>query len=80
MVAPDVHAASLVAFVRNFCADTFVVTPEAGGLSRTAQIQPGVFFTFEAPFVRILALYSNTLENPGVFSNPAIGHSQLDYL
>jgi hypothetical protein len=27
-----------------------------GGLSRTAQIQPGVFFTFEAPFVRILTL------------------------
>jgi hypothetical protein len=80
MVVPDVHAASLAAFFRNFCADTFVVTPEAGGLSRTAQIQPGVFFTFEAPFVRILALYSNTLENPGVFSNPAIGHSQLDYL
>ena len=80
MVAPDVHVASLAAFLRNFCADTFVVTPEAGGLSRTAQIQPGVFFTFEAPFVRILALYSNTLEDPGVISNPAIGHSQLDYL
>ena len=80
MVAPDVHAASLAGFLRNFCADTFVVTPEAGGLSRTAQIQPGVFFTFEAPFVRILALYSNTLEDPGVISNPTIGHSQLDYL
>jgi len=80
MVAPDVHAASLAAFLRNFCSETFVVTPEAGGLSRTAQIQPGVFFTFEAPFVRILAIYSNTLEDPGVISNPAIGRSQLDYL
>jgi hypothetical protein len=80
MVAPNVHAASLAGFLRNFCADTFVVTPEADGLSRTAQIQPGVFFTFEAPFVRILALYSNTLEDPGVISNPTIGHSQLDYL
>jgi hypothetical protein len=39
MVAPDVHAASLAGFLRSFCADTFVVTPEAGGLSRTAQIQ-----------------------------------------
>jgi hypothetical protein len=80
MVAPNVHAASLAGFLRNFCADTFVVTLEADGLSRTAQIQPGVFFTFEAPFVRILALYSNTLEDPGVISNPTIGHSQLDYL
>ena len=36
-----------------------------GGLSRTVQIQPGVFFTFEAPMLRILALYSNVLEDPG---------------
>ena len=54
--------------------------PEAGGLSRTAQIQPGVFFTFDAPFVRILTLYSNTLEDPGVISNATIGNSQLDFL
>jgi hypothetical protein len=80
MVAPDVHAASLAAFLRNFCADTFEVMPEAGGLSRTAQIQPGVFFTFEAPFVRILVFYSNTLEDPGVISDSAIGDSQLKYL
>jgi hypothetical protein len=56
------------------------VTPEAGGLSRTAQIQPGVFFTFEAPFVRILALYSNALEDPGVIADKNIGTSQLDFL
>ena len=80
MVAPDVHTASLAAFLRNFCAETFMVTPEAGGLSRTAQIQPGVFFTFEAPFVRILAIYSNTLEDPGVIADPKIGDSQLKYL
>jgi hypothetical protein len=80
MISPATHAKSLAAFLRNFCADTFVVTQEAGGLSRTAQIQPGVFFTFEAPFVRILALYSNTLEDPGVISDPAIGTSQLEYL
>jgi len=80
MVAPDVHKASLEAFLRNFCADQFLVTPDAGGLSRTAQIQPGVFFTFEAPFVRILAIYSNTLEDPGVIANKTIGNSQLDYL
>jgi hypothetical protein len=80
MISPLAHATSLSAFLRNFCAESFIVTPEAGGLSRTAQIQPGVFFTFEAPFVRILAIYSNTLEDPGVISDQAIGRSQLDFL
>ena len=54
--------------------------PEAGGLSRTAQIQPGVFFTFDAPFVRILVFYSNTLEDPGVISNPRSDILQLEFL
>jgi hypothetical protein len=80
MISPLAHATSLDAFLRNFCASSFVVTPEAGGLSRTAQIQPGVFFTFEAPFVRILTLYSNTLEDPGVIANATIGNAQLAYL
>ncbi|CAE6785039.1 3',5'-cyclic adenosine monophosphate phosphodiesterase CpdA [Paraburkholderia aspalathi] len=80
MVSPEAHAASLTAFLRNFCAETFAVTPEAGGLSRTAQIQPGVFFTLEAPFVRVLVIYSNTLEDPGVISDPKIGSTQLDFL
>ncbi|MDB5362027.1 MAG: calcineurin-like phosphoesterase family protein [Rhodospirillales bacterium] len=80
MVAPGSGAKTLDAFLNNFCQQNFVVTPEAGGLSRTAQIQPGVFFTLEAPFVRILALYSNTLEDPGVIANDQIGNSQLDYL
>ena len=80
MVAPGTKAASLAAYLENFCAAEFEVTPEAGGLSRTAQIQPGVFFTFDAPFVRALALYSNTLEDPGVIADDNIGNSQLDYL
>jgi Calcineurin-like phosphoesterase len=80
MVSPEAHATSLDAYLRNFCAQQFVVTPEAGGLSRTAQIQPGVFFTFEAPFVRVLALYSNTLEDPGVIADSHVGNSQLDFL
>jgi hypothetical protein len=83
MVSPLAHAKSLEAFGRNFCADPqqgFIVTPEAGGLSRTAQVQPGVYFTLDAPFVRILVLYSNTLEDPGVIANPDIGNEQLTYL
>jgi hypothetical protein len=83
MISPLAHATSLAAYLRNFCADPaqgFQVTPEAGGLSRTAQIQPGVFFTFDAPFVRILVLYSNTLEDPGVIANPTIGDTQIAFL
>jgi hypothetical protein len=84
MVSPLAHANSLDAFLRNFCSPSFEVTPDAGGLSRTAQIQPGVFFTFEAPFVRILALYSNTLEDPGVIADGGayhgVGTTQLDFL
>jgi hypothetical protein len=83
MISPLAHATSLAAYLRNFCADPavgFTVTPEAGGLSRTAQIQPGVFFTFDAPFVRILVLYSNTLEDPGVISDANIGDAQIAYL
>jgi hypothetical protein len=86
MVSPLAGAQSLTAYMRNFCATDFEVTPEALGLSRTAQIQPGVFFTFEASsFVRILVLYSNTLEDPGVIADgvvkgSAIGTAQLDFL
>ncbi len=83
MISPLAHATSLAAYLRNFCADPargYTVTPEAGGLSRTAQIQPGVFFTFDAPFVRILVLYSNTLEDPGVISDANIGSTQITFL
>ena len=80
IVAPGSNATTLAAFLENFCAEEFDVAPEAGGLSRTTQIQPGVFYTFEAPFVRVLALYSNTLEDPGVISNSTIGDSQITYL
>jgi hypothetical protein len=83
MISPLAHAQSLQAYRRNFCADPangFTVTPEAGGLSRTAQIQPGVYFTLEAPFVRVLVVYSNTLEDPGVIADNNIGNAQLDYL
>jgi len=80
MVAPGSNATTLAAFLDNFCSTKSEALPEAGGLSRTTQLQPGVFFTFEAPFVRVLALYSNTLEDPGVIANDAIGQSQIAYL
>jgi len=46
-------------------------------------IQPGVYFTLEAPFVRILGIYSNMLEDPGVISStqdPKSGEPKFDNL
>ncbi len=78
-------AGSLEAWLRNFCATEPIETPDAAGLIRTAMIQPGVFYTFDAPFVRILALYSNVLEDPGVISTengtrPTLNDTQIDFL
>jgi hypothetical protein len=80
MVPPSSKATPLEGFLRNFCADAFEAMPEAGGTSRTAQIQPGVYFAFTAPFVTIIVLYSNVLEDPGVISDADVGHTQLDFL
>jgi hypothetical protein len=77
--------APLVTFQRNFCATEPVVTPEAGSLHRTAMTQPGVYFTLDAPFVRIIGLFSNALEDPGVISSEdgkwtTVPDYQLDFL
>jgi hypothetical protein len=72
-------------FMRNFCAPQPVITPEARSLHRTAMTQPGVYFTLDAPFVRIIGLFSNALEDPGLISAegktwPGVPGLQLDYL
>ncbi len=69
---------TLEAFLRNFCASSFASSPDAGGLDRTTMIQPGVYFTLEAPFVRILGVYSNVLEDPGVISDQNKTYATLD--
>jgi hypothetical protein len=75
----------LTIFARNFCSPNIVITPEAGSLHRTAMTQPGVYFTLDAPFVRIIGLFSNSLEDPGVISSEnkkwtAVSDVQLAYL
>jgi hypothetical protein len=69
---------TLDAFLRNFCTSAPVQSPDSGGLLRTTMIQPGVYFTLEAPFVRILGLYSNVLEDPGVISGENSQNKVLD--
>ena len=70
MVAPNTSAESLAGLFDNFCSTGQPPrrTPESGGLARTAQVQPGVYLTFETPLVRILSLYRNCLEDPGVMA------------
>jgi hypothetical protein len=69
---------TLTGFLRNFCATTFAPSPDAGGLLRSTMIQPAVYFTFDCPFVRILGLYSNVLEDPGVISSQSGTYKTLD--
>jgi hypothetical protein len=77
VVYPKDPAPTLDAFLRNFCAATPAPSPDSGTLVRTTMIAPGVYFTFDAPFVRILGLYSNVLEDPGVISSQG-GTNSLD--
>jgi hypothetical protein len=89
-IVPKTPAADapLKIFMRNFCAAEPAVTPEAGSLHRTAMTQPGAYFTLDAPFVRIIGLFSNALEDPGLISSqegqtpswPGVPDVQLAYL
>jgi Calcineurin-like phosphoesterase len=86
-IVPNTRAGEepLTIFTRNFCATAPVVTREAGSLHRTAMTQPGVYFALDAPFVRILGLFSNSLEDPGVISSEngrwdKVPGFQLDFL
>lgn len=78
-------ATTLAAWLANFCTATPAAAGDAGGLIRTTMIQPGVFYTFDAPYVRILCVYSNVLEDPGVISTeggtrPTLNDTQLTFL
>jgi hypothetical protein len=85
IVYPGDPAPTLAAYLRNFCAASAGLAADAAGLVRTTMIQPGVYYTFDAPFVRILGLYSNVLEDPGVISDqngtyPTLDQRQITFL
>jgi hypothetical protein len=74
---------SLKAFRNNFCARTAAVPDQASGsgIYRETMTLPGVYWLLEAPFVRIVGLYSNRLENPGYLEGDGgRDQSQLDWL
>jgi hypothetical protein len=72
----------LAAFRENFCAATASVPPAASGIGiyRETMTQPGVYWMLEAPFARIIGLYSNCLENPGFLEGSGGDKSQLYWL
>jgi hypothetical protein len=78
VVYPKDPAPTLAAFLENFCTAAPAQSPDAGNLDRTTMIQPGVYFTLDAPFVRVLGLYSNVLEDPGVISGESGQNTVLD--
>ena len=85
IVYPGDQETTLEAYLRNFCTAAPIPARDAGGLDRTTMIQPGVYYTFDAPFVRILGLYSNVLEDPGVISDqngtyPTLDRRQIAFL
>lgn len=75
-------APSLDAFQKNFCAAQPAHNPDAQGVARTTMTQPGVYFTLNAPFLRVIGLYSNVGEGgtAGVISGPVVGNGQLAFL
>jgi len=84
-VYPGDPSGSLLAFQKVFCSSQFQMLPEAHGLARTSMMQPGVYFALDAPFVRIIGLYSNVLEDPGVISSengtyPRVSDVQISFL
>jgi hypothetical protein len=71
---------SLAPFFENFCSKTPMNDPSAKGFARTTMTQPGVYFTLNAPFLKIIGLYSNTGETMGVISDATTGPAQLQFL
>jgi len=75
-------AKSLDAFVANFCTSQPTRSPDSQGAVRTTMDQPGVYFTLNAPFVKLIGLYSNTSEGgtEGVIANSKVGNAQSNFL
>lgn len=80
MAPTDDNQYSLEAFWNNFCSMRPVHRTEAQSCARTTMTQPGVYFTLDAPFVKIIGLYSNTSELVGTLGGPSNDQQQLTFL
>ncbi len=61
-VNPTTGETSLEAFVRNFCAQSAVISPDNRDSPRRTMTQPNVFWTLNTPLVSIIGMYSNCPE------------------
>jgi Calcineurin-like phosphoesterase len=83
---PSTDPVPLRAFLANFCAPSATVPPIAKsvGIFRETIVEPGVYWLLDAPFVQILALYSNIVDGPGyLFGSSSKGgqdNTQIDWL
>ena len=77
-VDPQYPEPSLASFVRNFCSQTPVKTPESQDAPRHAMTQPNVYWTLETPLATILGLYSNCPEG-GQLSQAQIDWFQSEF-
>jgi hypothetical protein len=64
-------------FLKVFCDKT--PRPLVADFDRTSMIEPYLYFTLEAPFVKIIGLYSNNGEGPGLL-DPGGDSAQVDFL
>jgi Calcineurin-like phosphoesterase len=77
---------SLSAFRDHFCAKKAGIPIQASGsgIFRENMTQPGVYWLLDAPFMRMIGLYSNRLENPGYLegrdSKGKVDKSQITWL
>jgi 3',5'-cyclic AMP phosphodiesterase CpdA len=84
---PEEDPHSIEAFQANFCAPLPTTAAELDQLirstTRTPMYQPGVYYRFDAPFVQVIALFSNGGEIAGVIRNSSrvnVGNDQWDFL
>ena len=61
-VNPATGESSLAGFVRNFCAQSAVISPDNRESPRRTMTQPNVYWTLNTPLVTIIGLYSNCPE------------------
>jgi uncharacterized protein YukJ len=81
-VIHDPSMVSLESFQQAFCATAPDRWDGFGGILRSTMIQPGVFFTLEAPLISIVGLYSNCGESLGYLDAPQLTflHDELTRL
>lgn len=61
-VNPSTGETSLQGFLRNFCSQSAVTSPDNRDAPRRTMTQPNVFWTFNTPLVTIIGMYSNCPE------------------